>query len=416
MTRRVVVTGMGLVTPLGRGIKANWEKILAGTSAIQKVTTFDVSEYPCKIAGAVPVGTNEGEFDPDTVMPLKDRRRIDTFILLGIAAGIDAMTMAGYTPQTKEEKTRAGILFGSGIGGVKVLSETAVMLEKEPPRRISPFVIPAVLVNLIGGHLSIKYGLEGPNLSTVTACATGTHAIGEASRLIQMGVADVMIAGGSESAICPVALGGFGQARALSTHYNDTPEKASRPFDTGRDGFVMGEGAGALVLEEYEHAKARGAKIYAEIVGYGLTADAYHITAPGGDGARRCMQMALDTAGLTTKDIDYINAHGTSTPLGDALEAKTILDMFGPGMTVSSTKGHTGHLLGAAGAVEAIYGILTLQQGLVPPTANLENPLPEGEGLDLVRGAAKEKACRYVLSNSFGFGGTNGSLVLGKVD
>ena len=416
MKRRVVVTGMGLLTPLGRGVKANWEKILAGTSAIRKVTTFDVSEYPCKVAGTVPFGTEEGEFDPETIMPLKDRRRIDPFILLGIAAATDAMTMADYLPQTKEEKERSGILFGSGIGGVKVLSETAITLEKEPPRRISPFVIPAVLVNLIGGHVSIKYGLEGPNLSTVTACATGTHAIGEAARLIQVGAADVMIAGGSESAVCPVALGGFGQARALSTHYNDTPEKASRPFDVGRDGFVMGEGAGALVLEEYEHAKARGAKIYAEVLGYGLTGDAHHITAPGGDGARRCMQMALDTAGLTPKDIDYINAHGTSTPLGDALEAKAILDMFGEGQTVSSTKGHTGHLLGAAGAVEAIYSILTLQTGKVPPTANLETPLPEGAGLDLVKGTAKEKECAYVLSNSFGFGGTNGSLILGKAE
>lgn len=416
MARRVVMTGMGLLTPLGRGIKTNWDKLTAGVSGISRIQSFDVSDYTSQVAGQVPVGTTAGTFDPNTVLSPKEQRHVDPFILYGLTAAIDAMEDSGYVPQTEQDMERSGVLMGSGIGGVQTIANGALVIDKQGPRRLSPFFIPSALINLIAGHVSIKYHLKGPAHAVVTACATGTHAIGDAARIILADEADVMIAGGAEAAICPCGVGGFMQAHALSTHYNETPERSCRPWDTRRDGFVMGEGAGAVVLEEYEHARARGAKIYAEVVGYAMTGDAHHITAPGGNGGLRSMQTALRRAGLNPSDVDYINAHGTSTPLGDMVEFNAVKTIFGDApVAMSSTKSCTGHLLGAAGAVEAIYSALSIQTGVLPPTINLENPEPETAGFNLVPNTAQEKEVRVALSNSFGFGGTNGTLILKKV-
>ncbi len=417
--RRVVVTGMGLVTPLGCGVKFVWDRLIAGQSGIRAIQSFDVSDLPAKIAGQVPPGeTSQGGFNADDFVPPKEQRRMDMFIIYAMAATEEAVTDAGWKPQDEENSIRTGVLIGSGIGGLPEIARATLLVEKSGPRRLSPFFIPAALINLASGHVAIKYGFKGPNHSVVTACATGAHAIGDAARLIMLDDADVMIAGGAEAAICRIGLAGFAAAKALSTKFNDTPEKASRPWDEQRDGFVMGEGAGIVVLEEYEHAKKRGARIYAEVAGYGLSGDAYHITAPSpeGGGAYRCMQSAFRHSGLSPDDIDYINAHGTSTPLGDEIELGAVKRLFGDAayrVSMSSTKSSIGHLLGAAGAVEAIFSIMTLESGIVPPTLNLDNP-SEGCDLDLVPHVAKEKKVRAVLSNSFGFGGTNASLIFKK--
>ena len=416
MVRRVVITGMGLLTPLGLGLKANWDKLIAGQSGVRRVTKMDVSDYPSKIGGEIPFGKGENEIDLDSLISPKEQRRNDPSIQYGIIAGMQALADSGYTPQTEEEAERSGILIGSGIGGVQAMANGMLVIDKEGSHKLSPFFIPGAIINMIGGTLAIKYHFKGPNTTVATACATGTHAIGDAVRVIRNNEADVMLAGGAEAAICPCGLGGFCQARAVSTHYNDTPERASRPWDKDRDGFVMGEGAGAVVLEEYEHAKARGAKIYAEVIGYAATCDAYHVTAPGGDGALRAMKLALKSASLNPEDIDYINAHGTSTLAGDMVEFNAVKSIFGQTkVSMSSTKSCTGHLLGAAGTVEAIYSILAMQTGILPPTINLENPEEETKGFDLIPNMAKEKKVRIVLSNSFGFGGTNGSIILKKV-
>ncbi len=418
--RRVVVTGMGILSPMGRGVETTWQGLIQGKSAISPVTRYDVSESPAKIAGQIPFGTGEGQFDPDSVMPAKEQRRVDPFILYGVCAGMDAMADSGWVPETEEDHFRSGIMIGSGIGGLGAISDSAVTLKEQGPRRISPFFIPSCLINLISGHLSIKYGLYGPNHACVTACATGTHAIGDAARLIMWGDADVMVAGGAEAAVHPLAMAGFAQAKALSTRYNDTPEKASRPWDKGHDGFVMGEGAGVVVLEEYEHAKKRGAKIYGEIVGYGLSGDGYHITAPAADsrGSKHAMRMALKNGGVNVEEIGYINAHGTSTPAGDILEVNAVKDVFGSHaskVSMSSTKSSIGHLLGAAGAVEAIFCLKALQEGILPPTLNLEDPIEGAEDMDLVALKAKERKLTAVMSNSFGFGGTNASVIFKAV-
>ena len=416
MTRRVVITGMGLLTPLGRGLGSNWDKLTAGVSGISKISSFDVTDYPSKIAGQLPRGTGDGEFNPDDFLNPKEQRRNDPFILYGLCAGMDAMTDSGFTPRDEADAERAGVLFGSGIGGVQAISTGTDIIRDQGPHRLSPFFIPSAIINLIGGQLAIKYHLLGPNTTVSTACATGTHAIGDATRIIRNGEADVMLAGGAEAAICPCGVGGFCQARALSTHYNDTPTKACRPWDKNRDGFIMGEGAGAVVLEEFEHARARGAKIYAEVIGYAATCDAYHITAPGGNGGLRAMKSALNNAQINPSDVDYINAHGTSTPAGDMVEFNAVRSLFGTrGITMSSTKSCTGHLLGAAGAVEAIYTALTLQNGVLPPTINLDDPEEETVGFNLVPHTAQEKKVQIAVSNSFGFGGTNGTLVLKKI-
>ena len=418
--RRVVVTGMGLLSPMGRGVDTTWKGLIQGKSAITPVTKYDVSESPAKIAGQVYFGTSEGQFDPDSIMSSKEQRRVDPFILYGIAAGVDAVEDSGWKPETDEDRFRTGVMVGAGIGGLSAISDNAVILKEQGPRRISPFFIPSCLINLISGQLSIRYGLYGPNHSCVTACATGTHAIGDAARLIMWGDADVMVAGGAEAAVHPLAMAGFAQAKALSTHYNDTPEKASRPWDKGHDGFVMGEGAGVVVLEEYEHAKKRGAKIYGEIVGYGLSGDGYHVTAPAPDsrGSKHAMRMALKNAGMNVEEIGYINAHGTSTPAGDILEINAVKDVFGAYATkvsMSSTKSSIGHLLGAAGAVEAIFCLKALQEGIMPPTLNLEDPIEGAEDMDLVALKAKERPLKAVMSNSFGFGGTNASVIFKAV-
>lgn len=415
--RRVVVTGMGIVSPVGRGLKANWAGITSGKSAISKISSFDTTDFTAKVAGQVPYGTEDGQFNPDTIMSPKEQRHVDPFIIYGLAAATDAMEDSGYKAETEEQQLRSGVLMGAGIGGLQTIAQGATIVREQGPRRLSPFFIPSALINLTSGHISIKYGFKGPNHAVVTACATGTHAIGDAARIIANNEADVMIAGGSEAAICPLGVAGFAQARALSTKYNDTPELASRPWDKNRDGFVMGEGGGALVLEEYEHAKKRGAKIYAEVVGYAMTGDAYHITAPGGNGGMRAMQTALKYAGLNPEDVDYINAHGTSTPLGDMVEFNAVKAVFGDNkkVSMSSTKSTIGHLLGAAGAVEAIYSILAMQNSLVPPTVNLVDPEEGTEGFDLVPLKAKEKQVNVALSNSFGFGGTNGTLIFKKI-
>jgi 3-oxoacyl-[acyl-carrier-protein] synthase II len=414
--RRVVVTGLGMVTPLGCGVEPTWKKLLAGQNGASKVGTFDVSDIACKIACFIPLGDgSDGTFNPDQWMEPKEQRKVDPFIVYAMAAAKQALDDAGWHPATYEDQCTSGVLIGSGIGGLGGIYEASVTLLERGPRRISPFFIPGRLINLAGGYVSIEHGLKGPNNAVVTACSTGSHAIGDAGRLIALGDADVMVAGGAESAINRLSLAGFAACRALSTSFNDEPTRASRPYDRDRDGFVMGEGAGVVVLEEYEHAKARGAKIYAELVGYGLSGDAFHITSPSedGDGAYRCMAAAIKRAGISASDIDYINAHGTSTPLGDELELKAVERIVGNAaakLSMSSTKSAIGHLLGAAGAVEAIFSILAMRDGMVPPTLNLDNPSVD-TAIDLVPHQAKKKDVDVVLSNSFGFGGTNASLV-----
>jgi 3-oxoacyl-[acyl-carrier-protein] synthase II len=419
--RRVVVTGLGLVTPLASGVEASWQKLIAGRSGIGPIDTFETGDLPAKIGGLVPRGDGDGMFRPTEYVEAKDVRKNDDFIIYGIAAAAQAIRDSGWSANSDEEAERAGVMIGSGIGGLSTIADTAVILEKSGPRRVSPFFIPASLINLVSGQVSIRHGLKGPNHSVVTACSTGAHAIGDASRLIALGDADLMVAGGAEAAICRLGVAGFCACRALSTGYNDTPEKASRPWDKGRDGFVMGEGAGVVVLEELEHARRRGARIYAEVRGYGLSGDAYHVTAPApdGDGGFRAMKAALARAGLTPADIDYVNAHGTSTPLGDEIEHGAVRRLFGNAagsVSMSSTKSAIGHLLGAAGSVEAIFCILALRDQIVPPTLNLDDPDESCTGIDLVPLVAKERKVRAVLSNSFGFGGTNASLVMAAPD
>jgi 3-oxoacyl-[acyl-carrier-protein] synthase II len=416
MMRRVVITGMGMVTPLGAGVKTNWDRLTAGKSGIGAISTFDVSDLPARIAGMVPRGTGPGDFDVDSAVPPKDQRKNDVFIHYAIAAANEAIANSGWVPPNDEERERTGVMIGSGIGGLQWIAEGSLTLEEKGPRRISPFFIPAALINLASGQVSIQHGFRGPNHAVVTACSTGAHAIGDAARLIMWDDADVMVAGGAEAAVCRLGLAGFAAARALSTGYNETPDRASRPYDKGRDGFVMGEGAGVVVLEELEHAKARGATIYAEVVGYGLSGDAHHITAPpeDGNGGFRAMSAALKRAGLAPSDIDYVNAHGTSTPLGDEIELGAVKRLFGNAIetvSMSSTKSAIGHLLGAAGAVEAIYSVLAVNHDVVPPTLNLEDPSDSCLGVDLVPRQAKERPVKAALSNSFGFGGTNASLV-----
>ncbi len=418
--RRVVVTGMGMVTPLGSGVDATWKRLIAGESGISSIQSFDVSDLPAKIAGQIPLGeTAEGRFNADDYMPPKDQRKVDRFIVYAMAAASQAIDDSGWKADSEEKAHRTGVLIGSGIGGLETIYEGSLTLKEKGPRRMSPFFIPAALINLGSGQVSIKYGFKGPNHSVVTACSTGAHAIGDAMRLIQLDDADVMVCGGAEAAVCRLGIAGFAAARALSTGYNDTPEKASRPWDKGRDGFVMGEGAGCVVLEEYEHAKKRGAKIYAEVVGYGLSGDAHHITAPpdDGNGGYRAMQAALKRAQIGTDSVDYVNAHGTSTPLGDEIELGAVKRLFGQDaykLSMSSTKSSVGHLLGAAGAVEAIFSIKSIEEQIVPPTLNLEDP-SEGCDIDLVPLKAKERKVRYALSNSFGFGGTNASVIFAAV-
>ncbi|MEO5337648.1 MAG: beta-ketoacyl-ACP synthase II [Magnetospirillum sp. WYHS-4] len=418
--RRVVVTGLGLVTPLGCGVEPTWKRVLESQSGIRPIAHFDVSDIPAKIAGTVAEGpTAEGLFHADDWVSPKDRRRMDRFIVYGLAAAQQAVEDSGWKPTVDEDQWRSGVLIGSGIGGLPEIEKGSLTVNTEGVRRLSPFFIPASLINLVSGHVSIKYGFKGPNHAVVTACSTGAHAIGDAARMIMLDDADVMVAGGAEAACCRVGMAGFAQARALSTNFNDTPSKGSRPWDKDRDGFVMGEGAGVVVLEEYEHAKKRGAKIYAEVVGYGMSGDAYHITAPSetGDGAFRCMTMALKRAGMKPEDIDYINAHGTSTPLGDEIELGAIKRLFGDHaykLSMSSTKSSIGHLLGAAGAVEAIFSILAIRDQVAPPTLNLDNP-SDGCDIDLVPHVAKKRTIRAALSNSFGFGGTNASLIVKAV-
>ena len=419
--RRVVITGMGLVTSLGCGVETNWKSLLAGKSGIRGIQSFDVSDLSAKIAGQVPTGeTGDGLFNVDDWIPPKEQRRMDNFIIYGLAAAIQAVSDSGWEPENEEDQARTGVLIGSGIGGLEEISKNSVKMEEGNIRRISPFFIPASLINLVSGHVSIKYGFRGPNHSIVTACSTGAHAIGDAARIIMWEDAEVMVAGGTEAAVCRLGVAGFCAARALSTNFNDDPERASRPWDKDRDGFVMGDGAGIVVLEELEHAKARGANILAEVVGYGMSGDAHHITAPAkdGKGAQRCMEAALKRAGVNPEDIDYINAHGTSTPLGDEIEYNAVERVFGDsakGLSMSSTKSAIGHLLGAAGAVEAIFSILAMRDGVVPPTLNLDNPSVNGK-IDLVAHQAKEKPVKLILSNSFGFGGTNASLVFKAMD
>jgi 3-oxoacyl-[acyl-carrier-protein] synthase II len=416
--RRVVITGLGLVTPLGCGARHVWGRLLEGRSGIGSIQSFDVSDLPSKIAGQVPLGeTSEGAFNPDDYVTPQERRRIDPFILFGLAAAQQAVEDAGWTPEDEEGRRRTGVMIGSGIGGLQTIYEGAITVHERGPRRLSPFFIPASLINLVSGHVSIRYGFKGPNHSVVTACSTGAHAIGDAARIIGFDDADVMVAGGAEAAVCRIGIAGFSASRALSTHFNDTPERASRPWDEGRDGFVMGEGAGIVVLEELEHAKARGAIIYAEVIGYGMSGDAHHITAPAGDGdgAVRAMSAALERAEMDPSVVDYINAHGTSTPLGDMIELSAVKKVFGEHaqkLSMSSTKSAIGHLLGAAGATEAIFSILAINENVVPPTLNLEDPSEGCDGLDLVPREAKERPVNVALSNSFGFGGTNASLVL----
>lgn len=418
--RRVVVTGMGMVSPLGTGVDHNWAQITAGKSGISKITHFDASELSSQIAGMVPRGEGAGMFNPDDVVAPKDQKKIDTFILYAIAAANEAVKDSGWVAETEEDQWRTGVMIGSGIGGLGSIADMSVVLHEKGARRISPFFIPGSLINLASGQVSIQYGFKGPNHSVVTACATGSHAIGDSARMIAMGDADVMVAGGAEAAVNHLGVAGFAALRALSSGYNDNPTEASRPFDEGRDGFVIAEGAGVLVLEEYEHAKKRGAKIYAEVVGYGMSGDAYHITSPAenGDGGYRAMKAALERAQLNPEDIDYINAHGTSTPVGDGIECTAIKRLFEPALktvSMSSTKSSIGHLLGAAGAVEAVYSIKAIETGILPPTLNLHNVSEACQGIDLVPLKAKEKKVRAVLSNSFGFGGTNASLVMKAV-
>ncbi|MCM2561025.1 beta-ketoacyl-ACP synthase II [Lutimaribacter sp. EGI FJ00015] len=416
--RRVVVTGLGLVTPLACGVEETWSRLLDGQSGAGPITRFDPERVQTKYACQVPLGDGtDGTFNADDWMEPKERRKVDDFILYGVAAADQAVHDAGWTPEAEEDRLRTGVMLGSGIGGLQSIEQTTLMMAEKGPRRVSPFFIPGALINLISGQVSIKYGFKGPNHAVVTACSTGAHAIGDAARLIQWGDAEVMVAGGAEAAICEIGIAGFNACKALSTKRADDPKGASRPYDADRDGFVMGEGAGVVVLEEYEHAKARGAKIYAEILGYGLSGDAYHITAPSedGDGGFRSMKAALERAGLQPTDIDYINAHGTST-MADVIELAAVERLLGNAAataTMSSTKSATGHLLGAAGAIEAIFSILAIRDQVAPPTINLDNPAVETT-LDLAPNEKREREINVALSNSFGFGGTNASLIVGK--
>ena len=409
-----------MVTPLGVGVDHNWKQILAGKSGIDRITGFDVDDIACQIAGQVPGPDEEGGLDLDAFIDPREQRRQDRFIQLGLVAAQLAVEDSGWMPDDVEAQNRTGVMIGSGIGGLETIVTTDQLMNERGTRRISPFFIPSALINLISGHVSIKYGFRGPNHSVVTACSTGAHAIGDAARMVALDDADVMVAGGAEAAVCRIGMAGFAAARALSTGYNDDPQRGSRPWDTGRDGFVMGEGAGIVVLEELEHARARGATIYAEVKGYGMSGDAYHITAPAedGDGGFRAMQAALKRAGLTADDIDYVNAHGTSTPLGDLIEAGAVRRLLGDevsNVSMSSTKSATGHLLGAAGAIEAIYSVKAVQTGDLPPTLNLESPEEAVADFDLVPLKTRNRDVRNAMSNSFGFGGTNASLIVGKV-
>ena len=418
--RRVVVTGLGLVTPLACGIEQTWQRLLAGDSGIQRIQKFDVSDLACKIAGQVPRGDGSaGTFDADNWMEPKEQRKVDDFIIFAMSAATQALNDADWHPRDYDDQVVSGVLIGSGIGGVEGIAETALVLRDRGPRRVSPFFIPGRLINLASGYVSIAHGLKGPNHAVVTACSTGAHAIGDAGRLVALGDADVMVAGGTESPINRISLAGFAACRALSTGFNDTPERASRPYDRDRDGFVMGEGAGAVVLEEYEHAKRRGARIYGELIGYGMSGDAYHITAPAedGDGAFRCMTAATRRAGISVGEIDYINAHGTSTPLGDEIELKAVERLVGNAaghIAMSSTKSSIGHLLGAAGAVEAIFCLLAMRDQMLPPTINLDNR-SVATTIDLVPHQAQKRPVNIALSNSFGFGGTNASLIFRRM-
>ena len=415
--RRVVVTGMGMLTPLGCGVEQTWARLIKGESGAKIIDRFDVSDVACKIACSIPRGDGtNGTFNPDQWMEPKEQRKVDDYIIFAISAATQALNDAGWHPKSYEDQCATGVLIGSGIGGLGGIYETSLLLKEKGPRRVSPFFIPGRLINLCSGYVSIMHGLKGPNHSVVTACSTGAHAIGDAGRLIALGDADVVVAGGAESAVNRIGLAGFAACRALSTNFNDRPTQGSRPYDRDRDGFVMGEGAGCVVLEEYEHAKARGAKIYAELIGYGLSGDAHHITAPAedGDGAFRCMSMAIKRAGISASDIDYVNAHGTSTPLGDEIELGAVTRVVGNAaarISMSSTKSSIGHLLGAAGAVEAIFSVLAIRDGVAPPTLNLDNPSVE-TSIDLVPHVARKRNIDVVLSNSFGFGGTNASIVM----
>jgi len=414
--RRVVVTGLGMVTPLACGVEATWSRLIAGQSGARKIDTFEVSDISCRIAGMIPYGDgSNGTYNPDQWMEPKEQRKVDKFIVYAMCAARQALDDAGWKPKTSDEQNATGVMIGAGIGGVEGIADTAITLHERGPRRVSPFFIPGRIINLAAGYVSIEHGLKGPNSAVVTACSTGSHAIGDAGRMIALGDADVMLAGGTESPVNRISLAGFAAVRALSTGFNDTPTKASRPYDKDRDGFVMGEGAGIVVLEEYEHARARGAKIYAELIGYGMSGDAFHITAPtaDGDGAFRCMQAAIKRAGIQAGEIDYINAHGTSTPLGDEIELGAVERVVGNSasrISMSSTKSSIGHLLGAAGAVEAIFSILAIRDKVAPPTLNLDNPSVETP-IDLVPHQARKRDIDVVLSNSFGFGGTNASLI-----
>ncbi|MBW7968230.1 beta-ketoacyl-ACP synthase II [Bradyrhizobium sp. BR 10289] len=418
--RRVVVTGLGMVSPLGCGVEPTWKRILNGESGARKIESFDVSDLQTRYACTVVRGDGSNDtFNPDKWMEPKDQRKVDDFIIFAMAAAGQALDDADWHPETEEDKCATGTMIGSGIGGLTGIADTAILLKERGPRRVSPFFIPGRLINLASGYVSIAHGLKGPNHSVVTACSTGAHAVGDAARLIALGDADVMVAGGAESPISRIGIAGFNAARALSTGFNETPEKASRPYDKDRDGFVMGEGAGVLVLEELEHAQRRGARIYAEVIGYGLSGDAYHITSPSpdGDGGFRSMSAALKRAGLTASDLDYINAHGTSTPLGDEIELGAVERLLGNAaskVAMSSTKSSTGHLLGAAGAIEAIFAILAIRDNVVPPTINLDNPSVE-TAIDLVPHVAKKREVNVALSNSFGFGGTNASVVVRRL-
>jgi 3-oxoacyl-[acyl-carrier-protein] synthase II len=418
--RRVVITGLGMVTPLGCGVDVTWSRLTAGESGARRIEHFDVSDLPCQVACLVPRGDgSDGSYDPDNWMEPKEQRKVDEFIVFAVAAATQALDDAGWRPTSYEDQIRTGTLIGSGIGGLIGIEEASLTLRDRGPRRISPFFIPGRLINLASGYVSIRHGLKGPNHAVVTACSTGAHAIGDAARLIALGDADVMVAGGTESPIGRLAIAGFSAARALSTSFNETPTRASRPYDRDRDGFVMGEGAGVMVVEALEHALARGARIYAEVIGYGLSGDAYHITAPSedGDGAFRCMTAALNRAGVAPSEIDYINAHGTST-MADTIELGAVQRLLGDAadkLSMSSTKSATGHLLGAAGAIEAIFSVLAIRDGIAPPTINLDNPSVETP-IDLVPHSARRKEIRTVLSNSFGFGGTNASLVLRRYE
>jgi 3-oxoacyl-[acyl-carrier-protein] synthase II len=419
--RRVVITGLGLVSPLACGVEETWSRLLAGENAARRVESFDVSDLTCQVACEVPRGDgSKGTFNPTDWMEPKEQRKVDDFIIYAVAAAKQALDDADWHPESYDDQARSGVLIGSGIGGLQGIEKTSLLMAEKGPRRVSPFFIPGRLINLASGHVSIQNGLKGPNHSVVTACSTGAHAVGDAARLIMLDDADVMVAGGAESPVCKLSMAGFAACRALSTHFNDEPQRASRPYDEDRDGFVMGEGAGIVVLEELEHARNRGATIYAEVIGYGLSGDAYHITAPAesGDGAERCMRAAVKRADIDLADIDYINAHGTSTPMGDEIELAAVERLFGDAsanLSMSSTKSAIGHLLGAAGAVETIFSVIAIRDNIAPPTLNLDNPSVDTV-IDLVPHKAREREINTVLSNSFGFGGTNASLIFRSVE